>query len=131
MTNEQPFVHQALDRLDIEVFPQSLLAEFNGESVRLDNIYTGKQKQVAARSIVIVGLRLPNDRLYHELMAHEEKFPDMDIKSVTRIGDCLAAGAPVHAVYSGHQFARQLDDSSARLYLRDVPVTDYPPGEVI
>jgi dimethylamine/trimethylamine dehydrogenase len=32
---------------------------------------------------------------------------------VTRIGDCLAPGTIAHAVYAGHRFARELDDSAA------------------
>jgi dimethylamine/trimethylamine dehydrogenase len=31
------------------------------------------------------------------------------IKSVTRIGDCLAPGFIAHAVYAGHRYARELD----------------------
>jgi len=32
------------------------------------------------------------------------------IKSVTRIGDCLAPGTIAAAVYSGHRHARELDE---------------------
>jgi dimethylamine/trimethylamine dehydrogenase len=31
------------------------------------------------------------------------------IKSMTRIGDCLAPGFIAHAVYHGHRYARELD----------------------
>ena len=45
------------------------------------------------------------------------------IRSVTRIGDALAPGAIVHAVYSGHRYARELDtDPTARRYRRDAPL---------
>jgi dimethylamine/trimethylamine dehydrogenase len=57
-------------------------------------------------------------------------FADAGIKSVERIGDALAPGAIVHAVYSGHQYAQQLDNSGGRGYLRDIQIAEHPPGEV-
>lgn len=131
MTNEQPFVHQALDRCNVDIYTQKLLSDFDGKQAHLSNIFTQNAERVAAKSIVIVGLRLPNDTLYHALMARAEEFSDAGIKSVEPIGDTLAAGALVHAVYSGHSFARQLDVTDKALYLRDIPVAEYPPGAVI
>ena len=42
----------------------------------------------------------------------------------------LQAGAIVHAVYSGHQYAQQLDSSGGQGYLRDIQIAQDPPGEV-
>ena len=131
MTNEQPFVHQALHDLEVEVYTQALLGGFEDSMVTLNNIFTNKPCEVEATSVVIVGLRLPNDELYHALMQHESEFDSAGIKSVQRIGDCLAPGAPVHAVHSGHLFARQLDEADESLYLRDIPVAETSPGKVI
>jgi len=39
-------------------------------------------------------------------------------KSVTRIGDCLAPGAIVHATYAGHRYALELDTAPSELVLR-------------
>jgi len=86
---------------------------------------------VTARSVVIVGLRLPSDGLYQELLARSDDVEAAGIKSVDRIGDAHAAGALVHAVYSGHGYARQLDSPQDELYLRDIPVAEFPPGPVI
>jgi dimethylamine/trimethylamine dehydrogenase len=45
------------------------------------------------------------------------------IKSVQRVGDALAPGAIVHAVHSGHRYARELDEPvSEEPYKLDVPV---------
>ena len=128
MTNEQPYVHQALHEHHVEVHTQSLLKHFDGSRANLANIFTGQERELGVNSIVIVGLRLPNDQLYLELMERENDFAQAGIKSVERIGDALAAGALVHAVYSGHQFARQLDNKERSLYLRDTPITDHPPA---
>ncbi len=131
MTNEQPFVHQALHELDVEVYTQALLGGFSDSIVTLNNIFTNKPHELEAASVVIVGLRLPNDELYHSLLKHESELESAGIKSVQRIGDCLAPGAPVHAVHSGHLFARQLDEAGESLYLRDIPVAENLPGDVI
>ncbi|NNC99855.1 MAG: FAD-dependent oxidoreductase [Gammaproteobacteria bacterium] len=131
MTNEQPFVHQALEKHNVEVRTQTLLKSFDGENATLANVFTDRTEQLKASSIVIVGLRLPNDGLYHQLTDRSNEFAAAGIKSVDRIGDCLATGALVHAVYSGHAYARQLDTEGGQLYLRDLPVVEDPPDEVI
>lgn len=130
MTNEQPFVHQALDQHNIEIHTQALLTDFDGSHAELKNIFTNKATQHEVDSVLIVGLRLPNDALYQELMARQSEFDGAGIKSVQRIGDCLAAGAIVHAVYSGHDYARQLGADKAGLYLRDTPIVDRPPAAI-
>jgi len=81
--------------------------------------------------VVVVGHRKPRDKVFRELMAHENEFADAGIRSVKRIGDALAPGAIAHAVYSGHQYAQQLDltEGSAR-YLRDLPITVHAPAPV-
>ncbi|NKB39157.1 MAG: NAD(P)-binding protein [Gammaproteobacteria bacterium] len=131
MTNEQPFIHQTLDKFNIEITTQALLNSFDGSRAVLSNIFTAKQVDQAANSIVIVGLRLPNDGLYHELMKHTDDFDSAGIKSIDRVGDVLAPGALVHAVHSGHQYARDLDQGNASLYLRDIPIAEHPPSEII
>ena len=48
----------------------------------------------------MVTSREPNDALYHALLGRI---------SIHRIGDCLAPGTIATSVYSGHQYARELD----------------------
>ena len=130
MTNEQPFVHQALHNLGVGVHTLMLLQDFDGESAKLENIFTGASTELGVRSIVIVGHRQPIDGVYHDLMKREAEFADAGIKSVQRIGDALAPGAIVHAVHSGHQYARQLDQGGNQGYLRDIQIGEDAPGEV-
>lgn len=126
MTNELPYVHQALDNCGVEVHTQVLLQDFDGEQASLGNIFTGKTGLLAVKSVVIVGLRLPDDTLYRQLMSRQAEFAPAGIKAVQRIGDALAAGALVHAVYAGHSYARQLDRPEDELYLRDIPIAENP-----
>ena len=81
--------------------------------------------------MLIVGLRIPNDSLYQTLISNPNATLAAGIKSVDRIGDCLAPGAIVHAIYSGHDYARNLDTTRSNLYLRDIPIAVNPPGAVI
>ena len=131
MTNELPFVQQALHRHNVAINTEALLDSFDGEQVQLANIFTGALTPISARSVVIVGLRLPNTDLFDALSEREPEWKEAGIKSVDRIGDALAAGALVHATYSGHSYARQLDCAGNELYLRDIPVAESPPGPVI
>lgn len=130
MTNEQPFVHRALHERNIDISTQTLLKGFDGQAARVENIFTGAPSVMDVRSVVIVGHRQPCDEVYQALMARQDEFADAGIKSVERIGDALAPGAIVHAVYSGHQYAQQLDSSGGQGYLRDIQIAQDPPGEV-
>jgi len=51
-----------------------------------------------------------DDALYQELAQHPDSLLADGIASVTRIGDCLAPGTLASAVYSGHRYARELDE---------------------
>ncbi len=130
MTNEQPYVHQALYALGVVIHTQTLLTGFEQNSVTLANIFTGHTSAIDFNSVVLVGLRLPDNKLYDQIMDAKESVKSAGIKSVERIGDAIAAGALVHAVYSGHQYARNLDKAN-RTYLRDVPVVSNGPGLAI
>ena len=130
MTNEQPFIHQRLEEKNIDITTRILLEDFDGENAILKDIYTGKPLSMAVKSIVIVGHRTPNDDLYQKLIARKSDLEDAGIKSVDRIGDMLAPGSLVHAVYSGHEYARNLDVDKDDLYQRDLPITENGIGSV-
>jgi dimethylamine/trimethylamine dehydrogenase len=120
MTNELPRVHQALSRRGIGVTTLNRVVRFDGAAVTLAQLFTGAESTIAARNLVIVGMRRPNDALYHALMARDPAASG--IKSVQRIGDALAAGAIAHAVHSGHRCARELDEPAEETpYRLDAP----------
>src|SRR5205823_887925 len=81
-----------------------------------DNYYMGS---VVAEHLARSGQRVA----YVTPAAHAEELTAAGIRSVTRIGDALAPGAIVHAVYSGHRYARELDADPATLgFRRDAPL---------
>ncbi len=71
------------------------------DRLRLCHAQTGAPFEIACRSLVLVTSRRPNDSLVGELASMDDSL------NVTAIGDCLAPGLVVDAVYSGHRFARE------------------------
>lgn len=127
MTNEQPFVHEALARHGIGLSTMSLLKDFDGESATLEGLFDRLPRSIPCRSVLIVGHRVSNDSLYHALLARRQEWADAKLESVSVIGDARAPGAIVHAVYAGHEYARELGVASPQ-FLRDQPITIDGPG---
>jgi dimethylamine/trimethylamine dehydrogenase len=123
MSNEQPQVHRALAASGVPLHTLSRVTAFANGAVTLANQFTNAETRLHCSSLVIVGTRFANDTLYAELMAKQSAFDDVGIRSITRIGDALAPGAIVHAVYSGHRYAEELDAGPAAVrYRRDAPL---------
>jgi dimethylamine/trimethylamine dehydrogenase len=124
MTNEQPQVHRALARANVALHTLSRVDAFDGATAIVRNQFTDAVTRLPCRSLLIVGLRRPNDALYQGLATRGGDLESAHIASVTCIGDASAPGAIVHAVHSGHRYARALDSPQAELYRRDLPISD-------
>jgi len=128
MTNEQPQVHRALARSGVKVITLSRVVKLELGELVIANLFTGEERRVPCRSLVIVGARKPCDDLYQALMDRRQELMPAGILSVDRIGDALAPGAIAHAVYSGHRYARELDGPpGTELYRRDAPIVEELP----
>ena len=122
MTNELPLVHRALVQGRVPIHTLQRVTAFDGDAATLADVYSGKEKRLACRSLVIVGVRAPRDELYQALIAKGPELKEAGIAGVTRIGDAFAPGAIVHAVHSGHRYAREFDTAPAAApYARDYP----------
>jgi dimethylamine/trimethylamine dehydrogenase len=120
-------VHRALAKAGVELVTMSRISGFvDGEAV-IANLFTGVERRVPCQSLVIVGLRRADDSLHRELVSRPADLEAAGILSVERIGDALAPGAIVHAVYSGHRYARELD-SIAVAHVRDAPLASNLPA---
>jgi len=98
------------------------VAAFGGGSITLADVFSGAQQRVACASLVVVGVRKPRDELFAALSARGDDLQKAGIASVTRIGDAHAPGAIVHAVHSGHRYARELESAPGPVpYKRDFP----------
>lgn len=124
MTNELPFVYQALARQGVTIHTTTNLLNFANGRAELENLFNRTPLELEIDSIVVVGHREPNDVLYQELMSCQQRSNGQF--SINLLGDALAPGAIVHAVHSGHGFARSLVGDET-IYLRDEPIVPVDP----
>lgn len=116
MTNEQPLVHQSFAKKGIALRTLEVVTGFDGATLQLAQIFSGEAREIAMRSLVIVGFRQGGSALYDSL-AGEAKPGTLHLT-----GDANAPGAIVHAVYQGHKTARELGLPAAKTQpRRDAP----------
>ncbi len=108
-TMEQGRIQARLLDLGIVIHTSRTVASIGSDHVELACTYSGATSTVEAGGVVLVTMRLPDDGLYHDMMADEAASKAAGIKSVARVGDCLAPGLIAAAVYGGHKYARELD----------------------
>jgi dimethylamine/trimethylamine dehydrogenase len=99
-TEEQHRIQTRLLELGVTIETGASLAGVGDDSATVECVFTGRTRELDAAGVVMVTSRIPNDALYQALK---------DRISIQRIGDCLAPGTIATAVYSGHQYARELD----------------------
>ena len=109
-TDEQQRTQRKLIDLGVEIVVSHALDGFDGREVRLVCVFSERCIVRSVQSLVLVTARLPDDALHVELAARPESLQANGITSVTRIGDCLAPATLAGAVYSGHRYARELDE---------------------
>ncbi len=113
-TAEQERAQYNLMSLGVELVTAHAVTAFDGREVTLECVYTEEEHDLKADALVSVTMREPNDALYYQLQDEMASLSDANRpKSVERIGDCLAPSIIAGAVYSGHRYARMLDDEAA------------------
>lgn len=105
-TLEQARIQKRLIDLGVEIVTAMALAGRTKDQLELSCVYSGRIRPVDCATLVPVTARLPDETLWLELKAREAEWADAGIKTITRLGDCLAPGLIAAAVYSGHQYAR-------------------------
>ena len=109
-TEERQRVNERLVEVGVTVITNHLVAGFDGDGIELRAVYGGAVTRRPAAALVMVTARIPDDGLYYALKSDEGAMTAAGIKSVTRVGDCLAPGTIAAAVHSGHAHARALDE---------------------
>ncbi|MCX7286289.1 MAG: hypothetical protein NTW20_01680, partial [Rhodobacterales bacterium] len=114
--NEQPLVHQSFAKKGIALRTLEIVTGFDGEELRLAQIFSGEERSIAVRSLVIVGYREGGSALHADLV--RDALPG----HLHLTGDANAPGAIVHAVYQGHKTARELGLAASQVIVRrDAP----------
>ena len=108
-TEEQARTQSRLLNQDVEILTGKAIDAFDGDTVQITCVYTGKFFQLTAASLVNVTARQPNDELYRQLTSDPDILKESGIKSVQRIGDCRAPGIIAAAIHAGHRAAREVD----------------------
>ncbi len=101
-TIEIAHIHKRLFGLGAKLEAHSAVVSIRDGSVEIGSIYADLKREIACDAVVLVSGQIPNDGLYHELIAADTG------QRIVRIGDCLAPATIASAVYSGHKFARDL-----------------------
>jgi dimethylamine/trimethylamine dehydrogenase len=117
-------IAKRMARMGVEVLPYSTVVAFGDGKVRLASTLTGAEVERAAASLITITARLPVDALYLELERLRDRWQQSGIASITRIGDCWAPSTIQQAVYSGHKWARELDEEPERLIPRELPMIE-------
>jgi len=100
-TEEQFRIQQRLMSLSIGIETGATLAGVKEDHVVIESVHTENTTEIGAETVVMATSRTPQDELYQSL---HDQIP------VERIGDCLAPGTIATAIYSGHKYARELDE---------------------
>ena len=103
-TVDQHLIQARLLSLGIEVITAHGVTSLEGDRIIASCIYTDQRREIKTRQLLTITSRTPNDSLYHEI---GKLAPD---KSISRIGDCDAPSIIAAAVFSGHRYARELDE---------------------
>jgi len=114
-------IAQRMARLGVEVVPYTSVTGYRDGRAELTSVLTGDKFDYAAGALVTVTARQPVDGLYEPL---RERFAAAGIASVIRIGDCWAPSTIQQAVYSGHKWARELDEPPELLIPRELPMIE-------
>jgi dimethylamine/trimethylamine dehydrogenase len=114
-------IARRMARMGVEVVPYTSVTAFNGGSVKLTSVLTGDTWERPAAALITVTARLPVDELYLQLDQARDRWAEAGIATVTRIGDCWAPSTIQQAVYTGHKWARGLDEEPELLTPRELP----------
>ncbi len=109
-TMEQARIQTRLLNLGVRIISQHNLARITENRIELACIYTDRRQTFDCAAVVMITARDPLDKLYYQLQSDKPALQRTGNKSVTRIGDCLSPGTLAAAVYSGHRYARELDE---------------------
>ena len=117
-------IAKRLARMGVEVMPYTSVAGFGDGRAQVVSILTGAQSELPAAALVTVTARLPSNALYAALEQVNDCWDEAGIATITRIGDCWAPSTIQQAVYSGHKWARELDEDPEVLIPRELPMIE-------
>lgn len=126
-TLEQGRIQSRLLEAGVQLHPHRKVTGCREGGVQLSCVYTGTREEVVCGSMMLVTSRAPVNSIHQELVARQSEWSDAAIKTVTAIGDALAPSTIAAAVYSGHRYARELDEPQSNdiaPFKRELPMIE-------
>lgn len=123
-TLEQGRIQTALLELGVQIVQQHELVQAKAGGLEVACVYSGRRELIECQTLVLVTERIPERRLYDELIARQADGGLQAVSSIQLIGDALAPGTIAAAVYSGHRCARELGeqiDPDKAPFKREIP----------
>ena len=105
-TLEQQRIQAKLLSLGVAIRPHRRLTALRADALELACTFTDRREDLACDGVVLVTEREPQDALYRALLPVAEA---AGIRTLRRIGDCLAPSTIAQAVWDGHRAARELE----------------------
>ena len=99
-----------LMEMDVILQVSQSLISYNGKEAIMACNCTGRETSITCEALVLVTARKPNDQLYQDLIGDGIGPRVSSAKSISRIGDCDAPAIIAAAVFSGHRYARELEE---------------------
>jgi dimethylamine/trimethylamine dehydrogenase len=120
LTGEQEVMTARLRKLGAGIFPDAVVEAM--ERGRARGILRSDPTQSLRWDVdafVLVTQRVPDGKLYHALSGDHDRLRTFGIRSVARVGDCLAPRPQVaDAIFDAHRLARNVDQSEAQLWMK-------------
>jgi dimethylamine/trimethylamine dehydrogenase len=108
-TVEFETVQRRLLDLGVTIVTARRLTAIRASSVDIACIYTAATTVIEAKSLVLVCMRDANDSLYKDLLPRMGELGSDT--TLCAVGDCDAPGTIAEAIFSGHRFAREFEES--------------------
>jgi len=110
-TDEHHLVMPRLHAVGVKPITLTRIERIEGDHLALKQAQSGAETELACAALVLVTSRTPNDSLFKTLSTRTGETSDHPLPSITAIGDALAPGLIVDAVYAGHKYARQFQEA--------------------
>ena len=108
-TLEQGRIESRLHDLGVTIKEKFQLSSIQRGAAVIEHVVSGQSQRLDIEALVMVTARCPRNGLFFDLDCDPDSLESAGIKSVTRIGDCLAPSTIAAAVYEGHRYAREFD----------------------
>ena len=108
-TLEQGRIESRLHNLGVTIKEKFQLSSIQRGAAVIEHVVSGQSQCLDIEALVMVTARCPRNSLFFDLDGDPDGLESAGIKSVTRIGDCLAPSTIAAAVYEGHRYAREFD----------------------